>query len=217
MKHCLISIILLFGALVLGGCDSKEPELPETALASIVTYESTADGTTLFTYTDGEGRLIELTAAWGGSEALKLGARVLIYYRAEAYGESGSVELLSVVPLPGGEPKRAADADAVPKSEPLRSCEAWLSGNYLNIGSVITFAGDAAEVGLYVDASTAESETPSAYVVVRAKAENAPLSAERRLYASWDVASILSGDAARGLDIYFTDSSNTLKVINITR
>lgn len=217
MKHSVMSLVLLVGTLLFGGCEGKEPELPETAVASIVTYESTDNGTSVFTYTDGDGRLVTLTASWGGRDELKPGARVLIYYRAEQYGVSGTVALLSVVPLPGGEPKRADDADAVPSSEPLKECSAWLSGNYLNVSSVVTFAGDAAEVALYVDATTADRQIPSAYVVVRAKAEDAPMAAERQLYASWNVASILADPDNRGLDIYFTDSSNTQKVINITR
>lgn len=216
MKKYAMMMLLFAVALVAGGCEGKEEPMPETAVASIVTYESTREQTSVFTYTDNLGQLITLTAAWAGNEELKPGARVLIYYRAEAYGVSGSISLLSVTPVPGGEPV-VADAAAIPASEALQQCTAWLSGNYLNLSSVITFQGNASEVSLYVDEATEAWQMPSVYVVVRAGAENLSPGAERSLYASWNVAAFTGRDTFEGFNVYFTDAANKTQTIKITK
>lgn len=186
-----------------------------TAVASIVTYESTTDGVTVFSYTDGNEDLITLTAAWTGNEELKAGKRVLIYYTASNYGVSGQIDLLSVVPLPGGVPKVAA-VDSIPKSEPMQECSIWRSGQYLNLSSTVTFGGAAKEVSLYVDEATSSLQIPTAYVVVVPE-DYAGLGVERSLYASWDISSIISAQGCEGLKVIYTNSANQPTEIKINK
>jgi len=216
MKKFSLLMLLLVAALSFAGCEGKEPEQPETAVASIVTYESTEGSSSVFTYTDNAGGLITLTAAWKGAADLKPGSRVLIYYRAEAYGVSGPVSLLSVVKIPGGDPK-PAEKTGIPKSEPLKQCAAWLSGSYLNLSAIVALTGKASEVGLYVDEATLAGAVPTACVVVRADGGSVEAGVEKRLYASWDVSTILALAGNEGLNVCFTDSSGNESIINITR
>lgn len=209
------NILFLVLSVILAGCKGKEPEAPMTAVASIATYESTADGVSTFSYTDNNNDLITLSAAWGGNADLKAGKRVLIYYTASQYGVSGEISLLSVTPLPGGAPKQAP-LTAIPKSEPLQQCSVWRSGQYLNLSSVVTFGGAAKEVSLYIDESTANKQIPVAYIVV--VPENyVGLGVERALYASWDISSIIAAPDFEGLKIIYTNSANQSTEIKIDK
>lgn len=196
---------MLLAALAMGGCASEEPSAPETAVASIVTYESTSGGTSVFSYTDGNDETVTLTGSWSGRDDIAPGSRMLIHYRTQAYGVSGPIELISIMPVPGGNPE-TADAGDITPSEPLGRCVMWRSGQYLNLSATVSFAGKARKVALCVDASTAGLPQPTAHVVVTAAADSPVGSAERQLYASWNIASILEAPANEGLKVVYTDS-----------
>ncbi len=209
------NILFFILALILTGCSGKEPETPMTAVASIATYESTADGVSTFSYTDNNNDLITLSAAWKGNADLKAGKRVLIYYTASEYGVSGQISLLSVTPLPGGAPKQV-DLTEIPESEPMQQCSVWKSGQYLNLSSIVTFGGAAKEVSLYIDESTSNQQIPDAYIVVVPE-NNGVVGVERALYASWDISSILAAPDFQGLKVKYTDSANQLTEIKIDK
>lgn len=214
----LLQVILLIVLLapLFGGCAGADDPMPETAVVTIVTYESTADGTALFTYTDGDGRLVTLTAPMAPNSDLKPGCRVLICYRTDQYGASGPVTLLTVTKIPGGEPKLSEDA-AIPPSEALTQCVMWRSGNYVNMSSTVTFAGSAREVSLYVDQSTLALPVPTARVVVAAAASQPVDGVERRLYASWNLQSVFDAPGNEGLNILHTAPDGEEKLIEISR
>lgn len=207
---------MLLAALAMGGCTSEEPSAPETAVASIVTYESTSGGTSVFSYTDGNDETVTLTGSWSGRDDIAPGSRMLIYYRTPAYGMSGPVELISIMPVPGGNPE-TSDADAIPPSEPLGRCVMWRSGQYLNLSATVSFAGKASMVALCIDALTTDRPQPTAHVVVRSAADTPVGSAERQLYASWNIASILESAANEGLKVVYTDSRGTDSEIIISK
>lgn len=214
MKKLVYILVAVVAAALFTGCEGKEEPTPETAVASIATYVETSGEVSTFTYTDNQEQLITLTATWGGNSELKPGRRVLIYYRAEAYGVSAPITLLSVVPLPGGEPKIAAEAD-IPQSVELKECAIWRSGNFLNLSSVVTFGGDAKAISLYIEEETAALQVPTARVVVESDYSN--LGAERNLYASWDLTSVFTASKFEGLNVIYMNSSNQAQTIKITK
>lgn len=214
MKKFVNILVAVIVAAVFAGCEGKEDPAPETAVASIVTYIETSGEVSTFTYTDNQENLITLTAAWSGNEELTPGRRVLIYYRAETYGVSGQITLLSVVPLSGGAPKIAAEAD-IPRSVELKECAIWRSGNFLNLSAVVTFGGDAKAISLYIEEETAALQVPTARVVV--ESDYANLGAERSLYASWDLTDVFTASNFEGLNVIYMDSSNQEKTIKITK
>ena len=199
--------------LLLASCESKEEGLPLTTVATIVTYESTANGYSTFSYTDNRENLITLSAKWGGDEELRAGARVLIQYTAERYGVSGDIALLGLTRIPWGVPK-TVNKVLIPESEPLEQCSIWRSGQYLNLSSVVTINGNPDEISLYVDAATARSPEPTAYVVV-GPTDYSTVGVERTLFASWDISDILSAPGFEGLKVVFTNSANQPTVIKI--
>lgn len=197
--------------LALAACKGSEPGSPQTAVASIVTYESTTDGESTFTYTDNNDDLITLTAKWHGNSDLTAGSRALIYYVADQYGVSGPISLLSVVRIPFSAPKILVPGATLPKSEKLNECTLWRSGNYLNISAIVTFPGKAAEVALYLDETTAKQPYPTAYVIVTS--DYSDLGVERALYSSWAISSILSAPNCQGLNIIYNET-NQLTITN---
>ncbi|MCM1310064.1 MAG: hypothetical protein NC301_03445 [Bacteroides sp.] len=203
MRSCLKYLLL---ALIpaLAACKGTEPDGPQTAVASIVTYESTVDGETTFTYTDNNEDLITLTANWGGNSDLAAGNRTLIYYVADEYGVSGPISLLSVTRLPGGAPKFCAADARLPQSEPMTQTSIWRSGTYLNLSSMVSFPGNATEVALYVDESTKDDPYPTARIIV--SADYVGLGVQRALYASWDISSLLSAPGCQGLTVIYNTS-----------
>jgi len=211
-------LLYLFAVAVmlsLASCEGKEEGMPQTAVASIVTYESTVNGVSTFSYTDNRGDLITLAAKWGGKDDLKAGARVLIYYTAEQYGVSGDIALLGVTRIPGGTPKTVPGV-LIPESEPLQQCAVWRSGNYLNLSSTITIEGNPDEISLYIDEATARLQIPTAYVVVT-PADYSTIGVERTLYASWDISKVLSAPDCEGLKVVYTNSANQPTVIKIEK
>lgn len=213
MNKIFQSFIIIL-SLVLVSCKGEEETAPLTAVASIVTYESTENGVSTFTYTDSQESLITLSATWNGNDELQPGARVLIYYTADEYGVSGAISLLSVTRLPGGVPVVAPAAD-IPRSESLQQCSLWRSGEYLNISATINFAGNASQVALYVDEATAELQVPTAYVVVVPEDYSSP-GVERSLYASWNISDILSAPNFEALKVVYTNSANNPSELTIT-
>lgn len=211
----LLFIVAVAVMLSLSACEGKEEGTPVTAVASIVTYESTVNGFSTFSYTDNLGNLITLSAKWSGNEDLKAGARVLIYYTAGQYGVSGDIALLGVTRIPGGTPK-ISNKVLIPDSEPLEQCSIWRSGNYLNLSSTITIEGNPNEVSLYIDEATTRQPEPTAYVVV-APADFSTIGIERTLYASWDISEILSAPHVEGLKVYYNNSANQPTVIKIAK
>lgn len=203
MKKLFLFIALTIVVAVAGCKGTEEPNVVPV-VASIATFEGSADGLSTFSYTEGDGSLVRLTAAWNAPEELKKGMRVLIYYRAEEYGVSAEIALLSVARIPSGKVEVAPRAD-IPQGVDMSEARVWRSGQWINLGAIITFSGDARAIDLIVDRATLTDTIAQAYVVVLS-GEDAIPAAGRQLYASWDADSILNIPELRGINVNLSPS-----------
>ena len=207
MKKLLL-FIAIAAAVVIAGCSASEEPASAPLVASIATFNGSANGLSTFSYTEADGSTVELTAAWNAPEELPVGARVLLYYRAEQYGVSAEIALLSVARIPSGKVEVASRSE-IPASANVSQARAWRSGEWINFGAVITFSGNLRELSMIVDSATLSDSIALAYVVVL-PATDAVASADRQLYASWNADSILKIPELRAINVNLPGSQAVL-------
>ncbi len=191
----LFSLLIITVAL-LSGCKGTGPETALPTVASIVTYEGSKDGVAEFSYVEADGRTVRLYAAWNAPADFTDGRRALIHYQAAEYGVDSEIILSAVVPIPMGKAEVVTD---VPNGVDLLEPRAWRSGDWLNLGAKVTFSGDAKTIGLLVKEETLSQPVPEAYVVITAT--NDGRAAERQLYATWRIDSIMELPGVEGLKV----------------
>lgn len=210
-------LFALIAAATLAACHgTEEPAGPQT-VASIVTFDGTDNsGISTFSYSDAEGDSVKLYAAWTApDDRLKPGNRALIYYQANDYGVSAQVQLTAVMPIPSGKAEIAAASD-IHRGEPLSQARVWRSGRWLNLASVVTFSGDAKEISLLAEATTLSRPTVDVYIVVGAAPDSRP-SAQRQLFATWNIGDLLDDPGCEGINVFYTAPNNELKSILIKK
>lgn len=191
----LLSLLIISVAL-LTACKGTGPETALPTVASIVTFEGAKDGVAEFSYVETDGHTVRLYAAWNAPAEFTAGRRALIHYQAAEYGVDGEIVLSAVVPIPMGKAEVAAE---IPRGVDLIEPRAWRSGEWLNLGAKVTFAGDAESIDLLVKEETLFQAVPEAYVVVTAGDDGR--AAERQLYATWRIDSILNLPGVEGLKV----------------
>lgn len=178
------------------GCKGTGPETQLPTVASIVTYEGSKDGIAEFTYVKADDQTIRLYAAWSAPSDFNDGRRALIHYQAAEYGVDSEIILSAVIPIPMGE---AEVAENIPAGVNLIEPRAWRSGKWLNLGAKVTFSGDAQSLQLLVKKETLSQPVPEAAVVVIATDDGR--AAERQLYATWRIDSILNLPGVEALKV----------------
>ncbi len=194
MKKLLFLLILTVA--LLAGCKGTGPETVLPTVASIVTYDGSKDGVAEFTYADADDQTVRLYATWTAPADFNAGRRALIYYQAPDYGVDSEIILSAVIPIPMGQ---AEVAEQIPAGVDLLEPRAWRSGQWLNLAAKVTFSGDAKSLQLLVKKETLSQPVPEAAVVITATDDGR--AAERQLYATWRIDSILNLPGVEALKV----------------
>lgn len=188
--------LLFITAAMMAGCKGTGPETTLPTVASIVTYDGSKDGVAEFTYVEADGQTVRLYAAWNAPADFSEGRRALIHYQAPEYGVDSEIILSAVIPIPMG---KAEVAEEIPTGVNLIQPRAWRSGEWMNLAANVTFSGDAKSIRLLVKKETLTQPVPEAAVVVTATDDGR--AAERQLYATWRIDSILNLPGVEALKV----------------
>lgn len=207
-------------AIGLNGC-SERSDVPggDDTIYNIVSFVGMSDGeppVAVFEYqVKDDSPVITLTANCKMPESVNPGRRILLAYKSDTPGESGPVEVggIGLIATGGIVPTESAGP-----SQALHLRSIWRTGNYLNLNAAVDASGKADDVKLYVLSATLADPVVQAYIVLPVDYDKPPVeSAERRMYASWDISSVWSLPTLTALQVNYTDMTGRIRSVSIEK
>lgn len=196
-------------ALLMAACNDDDntnttPSL-EGTFQTFVTYEGGESGSTFTVTEPGTNVLTTFTSTKNLSSQLKVGERVVIYYKnsSDKRYQSGAIDLRGV--------SKIFDSDVAAKPQPeisqmvvdmidVQTIE--LSGNYINVVAQAE-TNQPLLFNIWFDEETVDSDTPVGYVVFRTDVN----SIERVIMGSFDASSVVSKSSCRNILLHYNTMS----------
>lgn len=207
---CFIAICFLSTA-----CNSDDnggSGIPDNLCADFVTFVSTNDNGSVFTFRkSGDSGLITLTAPVKVDvNQLKPDTRVIIQYipsGGQQPYQSGPINLYGITRIVnGGVEQKPLSTITTWGYNTLNMMTIGRSGKYLDVWAEAAFGGNPKRFVLAADQATLEDEYPQLYLVFVADDEIARI---RPLYASFDLSSVWDLSTSKGVKVNYNTASGT--------
>lgn len=203
------ALIICFLGLFSSSCnsDNDQPYVPDNVCYDFVTFVSTSDKGSVFTFRkSNDSDLITLTAAVKiDTEKIKPGTRVIIQYvpsGGQAPYESGPITLYGIAMITNG------NVEAKPMSE----IESWSnervkmqtiarSGNYIDVWIEAALSQEPKHFVIVADEATMDNEYPDLYLVFETDRTMGNI---RQIYGSFDMSQIWDQTTCKGVTVHYT-------------
>lgn len=203
MRRLILALMLLP---LLAAC-GDEPRDYGDFLTNIVTYDGVEDDLAKFSFqTRDDLPEQHLLCRVSLPEGIEAGQRCLLRYTVVASRADGSREVradaFSAIPTDVARMAPHADMATLPETD-VSVTSLWRSGRYINLNGWLPYTGKKYQLMLVADEQTLDSPTVEARIVYNTMGEQTAF--DRRVYASFDIASLWSRPTCRRLLVGIAD------------
>lgn len=203
MRRLILALMLLP---LLAAC-GDEPRDYGDFLTNIVTYDGVEDDLAKFSFqTRDDLPEQHLLCRVSLPEGIEAGQRCLLRYTVVASRTDGSREVradaFSAIPTDVARMAPHADMATLPETD-VSVTSLWRSGRYINLNGWLPYTGKKYQLMLVADEQTLDSSTVEARIVYNTMGEQTAF--DRRVYASFDIASLWSRPTCRRLLVGIAD------------